>query len=70
MLEDIFNLNNIIGVFINSFAQIYIWSKLLNQKLNFKSAKYYIVHILFAITMMLNYLLINDIFGSIYGCLL
>lgn len=66
MLEDIFNLNNIIGVFINSFAQIYIWSKLLNQKLNFKSAKYYIVHILFAITMMLNYLLINDIIRIIF----
>lgn len=66
MLEDIFNLNNIIGVFINSFAQIYIWSKLLNHKLNFKSAKYYIVHILFAITMMLNYLLINDIIRIIF----
>lgn len=65
-MGDVFNLNNIIGVLVNSFAYIYIWSKLLNVKINFRSAKYYIVQILFAITMMLNYLFINDIIRIIF----
>ena len=60
-MENIFTLNNIIGAFINSFAYIYLWTCLLNEKIRFKSYKYYIIQIVFALTLMLNYLLVNDI---------
>lgn len=59
-MSEVLNLNNIIGVLINSFGYIYIWSKLESKKINFKSFKYYIIHILFAASMMCIHLLISD----------
>lgn len=59
---EIFSINNIIGALINSFAYIFIWSRLLNKKINFKSYKYYVVQVLFAFLMLLNFLFINTIF--------
>lgn len=61
MISDLFNLNNVVGVLINSFAYIYIWSKLINKKINFKSIKYYTVHIVFALFLIANYLLVNQL---------
>lgn len=58
---EIFSINNIIGALINSFAQIFIWSRLLNKKINFKSYKYYAVQIIFALLMLVNYILVNDV---------
>ena len=58
---EIFSINNIIGALINSFAQIFIWSRLLNKKINFKSYKYYVVQIIFALLMLVNYILVNDV---------
>ena len=58
---EIFSLNNIIGALINSFAHIFIWSRLLNKKINFKSYKYYVVQIIFALLMLVNYILVNDV---------
>ena len=60
-MENIFTLNNIVGAFINSFAYIYLWTILLNEKINFKSYKYYIIQTIFALALMLNYLLVNDV---------
>lgn len=57
---DIFNIDNILGALINSFAYIFIWSKLLNRKINFKDYKYYVVQILFALFLILNFILVND----------
>lgn len=59
---EIFSINNIIGALINSFAYIFIWSRLLNKKINFKSYKYYVVQIIFALLMLVNFLFINTIF--------
>lgn len=59
---EIFSINNIIGALINSFAYIFIWSRLLNKKIDFKDYKYYIVQVLFAFLMLLNFLFINTIF--------
>lgn len=58
---EIFSIENILGTFINSFAQIFIWSRLLNKKINFKDYKYYIVQVLFAFLMLLNFLFVNTI---------
>lgn len=58
---EIFSINNIIGALINSFAQIFIWSRILNKKINFKSYKYYAVQIIFALLMLVNYILVNDV---------
>lgn len=58
---EIFSINNIIGALINSFAHIFIWSRLLNKKINFKSYKYYVVQIIFALLMLVNYILVNDV---------
>ena len=58
---EIFSINNIIGALINSFAYIFIWSRLLNKKINFKSYKYYVVQIIFALLMLVNYILVNDV---------
>lgn len=58
---EIFSIGNILGTFINSFAQIFIWSRLLNKKINFKDYKYYIVQVLFAFLMLLNFLFVNTI---------
>ncbi len=57
---EIFSISNIIGAFINSFAYIFIWSKLLNKNINFKSYKYYVVQIIFAFFLILNFILINS----------
>lgn len=59
---EIFSINNIIGALINSFAYIFIWSRLLDKKIDFKDYKYYIVQVLFAFLMLLNFLFINTIF--------
>lgn len=59
---EIFSINNIIGAFVNSFAHIFIWSRLLDKKIDFKDYKYYIVQVLFAFLMLLNFLFINTIF--------
>lgn len=59
---EIFSIENILGALINSFAQIYIWSKLLKKQINFKDYKYYVIQVLFAILMLLNFLFINTIF--------
>ena len=59
---EIFSINNIIGALINSFAHIFIWSRLLDKKIDFKDYKYYIVQVLFAFLMLLNFLFINTIF--------
>lgn len=59
---EIFSINNIIGTLINSFAYIFIWSRLLDKKIDFKDYKYYIVQVLFAFLMLLNFLFINTIF--------
>lgn len=58
---EIFSINNIIGALINSFAYIFIWSRLLNKKINFKSYNYYVVQIIFALLMLVNYILVNDV---------
>lgn len=60
-LGDIFNFNNIIGAFINAFGGIYIWAKLSNTKINFKSLRYYIVHLIMTFFLILNHLLVNDL---------
>lgn len=59
---EIFSIENILGALVNSFAQIYIWSKLLKKQINFKDYKYYVIQVLFAILMLLNFLFINTIF--------
>ncbi len=59
---EIFSIENILGALINSFAHIFIWSRLLDKKIDFKDYKYYIVQVLFAILMLLNFLFINTIF--------
>ena len=59
-MAEIFTLSNIVGAFINSFAHIYIWSELLDKKDIFKSRKYWLIQILFAIVLLLNYLLVSD----------
>lgn len=59
---EIFSIENILGALINSFAHIFIWSRLLDKKIDFKDYKYYIVQVLFAFLMLLNFLFINTIF--------
>lgn len=60
-MENIFTLDNILGGLINSFAHIYIWSKLFNEKIDFKNIRYYIIQILFSLMLLLNYILTNDL---------
>lgn len=57
---EIFSINNIIGALINSFAHIFIWSRLLNKKINFKDYKYYVVQIIFTFFLILNFTLVNS----------
>lgn len=46
------------GIF-NSFAHVYIWSKLLNERINFRNWKYYVGQTLFLITLLINFFLVN-----------
>ena len=57
---EIFSINNIIGALVNSFAHIFIWSRLLNKKINFKDYKYYVVQIIFTFFLILNFTLVNS----------
>lgn len=57
---EIFSINNIIGALINSFAHIFIWSRLLDKKIDFKDYKYYVVQIIFALFLVLNFTLVNS----------
>lgn len=59
-MSDIFSLSNLIGALINSFAYIFIWSKLFEMKINFKNIRFYLFHILLTILMMINYLFVAD----------
>lgn len=63
---EIFNIENILGALVNSFAQIYIWSKLLKKQINFKDYKYYVIQVLLAIVMLLNYMLVNGFIKLIF----
>ena len=65
MLE-IFSITNILGGLINSFAYIYIWTKLLGEKINFKGKRYYIVQVLFMFSLISNYLLIDQLARIIF----
>ncbi len=56
---EIFNLENILGVLINSFAHVFIWSDLLGIKIDLKNHKYLIKQILFSFSLLLNYYFIN-----------
>lgn len=56
---EIFSVENILGALVNSFAYVFIWSKLLNQKINFKDYKYYIHQLLFAFFMLINFYFVN-----------
>ena len=55
----IFSVENILGVLINSFAHVYIWKEILKEKINFKDYRYYIEQVLFSLSLLLNYYLIN-----------
>ena len=65
-MAEIFSISNILGGLINSFAYIYIWTKLLDEKIKLKSKRYCIVQILFALSLMLNYLLVNALTRIIF----
>ena len=65
-MAEIFSISNILGGLINSFAYIYIWTKLLSEKIKFNSKRYYIVQILFALSLMLNYLLVDALTRIIF----
>lgn len=62
---EIFSIENILGALVNSFAYVFIWSKLLNQKINFKDYKYYIYQLLFALLMIVNFYFVNGFFRII-----
>ncbi len=61
----IFNVGNIFGVLSNSFAHVFIWSELLNKKIDFKDYKYYIYQFIFAFLMILNFYFIDGFFRII-----
>ena len=63
---EVFSLSNIIGGFINSFAHIYIWSKVLGETISFKSKKYWVIQIASALVLILNYLFVNDVIKIIF----